>query len=313
MAGRKRISVIMPAYNEEECVEALYNRLGSVCDALIGYEFEYILVDNGSTDNTYAIAATIHRRDPRLKVLKLTRNFLPEGGIAAGLSIASGDAAIIMSADLEDPPELIPEFIAKWEQGYENVYGVIEKRSTSAVRSFNSSLFYKLLHRMTGGMIPKDVADFRLIDRRLVDMLNRMPERNRFFRGLAAWSGYKSLGIPFERGLRHGGESKASTRVVLNLAARGLCSFSVTPLRLPFLLGGLLSVPSFIALVYILCSVMISGWHPMSGFGIIVYMNLFLFGVLFMVLGVMGEYIGQISSEVKGRPLFMVDSHLGLD
>ncbi len=313
MEPLKRISIIAPAYNEEACVQEFYQRIVDVFAMLPKYDFEIIMVENGSHDQSFDIAARIHQQDQRFKVIKLSRNFMPEGGIAAGLSRASGDAAVVMSADLEDPPELIPQFIAKWEEGFENVYGVIRKRTSSYLRSINSKAFYHVIHLLTGKLIPKDVADFRLIDRKLYEVINLMPERNRFLRGLFAWVGFRSVGIPFERGRRHGGESKASTRVVLNLAFRGIFSFSYTPLRLSMLLGFVLSGLSFLGMVYFVGKILLFGWLPFSGFGTIVCMNLFLFGMVFIILGIMSEYIGMIFREVKARPLYIIDKALGWD
>jgi len=313
MGARKLISVVIPAYNEEACIAELHSRLSTVFAGLPQYEYEIILVDNGSADDTFGIAYGINGRDPRFKVIKLTRNFLPEGGIAAGLQAAKGAAAIIMSADLEDPPEIIPEFLRKWEEGFDNVYGVIEKRSEKGLRSFNAKWFYRVIHRLTGGMIPKDVADFRLVDRKLYSLINQMPERSRFLRGLFAWPGFPSAGVSFERGARHGGQSKARTLVVMELALRGITGFSDMPLKLPLLLGAALSALSVLGVLYCFVRVAFFEWFPMAGLILIMSMNLFLFGLIFIILGIMGEYIGMILREVKGRPMFIIDKQLGVD
>jgi dolichol-phosphate mannosyltransferase len=168
------------------------------------------------------------------------------------------------------------------------------------------------MHRASDGLIPKDVADFRLIDRKIIDTLNGMPERNRFFRGLAAWSGFSSCGISFERGKRHGGHSKASTCVVISLALRGICSFSNAPLKLPLWLGIALTAPSFLALLWIGFHTLLHGWLPLTGIALIISLNLFLFGLVFIMMGLMGEYIGAIASEVRARPLYVIEKHLGL-
>jgi dolichol-phosphate mannosyltransferase len=313
MASKKLISIVAPAYNEEACIEALHQRICAAMAEVPQYDFEIILVENGSRDNTFQVAARVHERDPRFKVIKLSRNFMPEGGIAAGLSYARGDAVVVMSADLEDPPELIPQFIRKWEEGYDNVYGVIEKRHASALRTFNSKMFYRVIHFLTGRLIPMDVADFRLVDRKVYEIINQMQERNRFLRGLFAWVGFKSIGVPFQRGYRHGGVSKASTRVVLNLAFRGIFSFSNTPLRISMGLGFVLSFLSFLGMIYFIGKILVFGWLPFNGFGTIVCLNLFLFGMVFIILGIMSEYIGMIFREVKKRPLFIVDKGLGVE
>lgn len=313
MAAPKLVSVVIPAYNEEDCLPALYERLTAVFAALPQYDYEILLVDNGSRDGTFVTASSLHARDARFKVIRLTRNFLPEGGIAAGMAAAKGDAVVIMSADLEDPPEVIPHLLARWEGGYDNVYGIIEKRTGPWLRRINAALFYRAIHRLTGGLVPRDVADFRLVDRRLCDVINQMPERSRFLRGMFAWPGFRSAGIPFARGRRQGGRSKATTQVVVDLAFRGIFGFSTAPLRLPMMLGILLLVPSALGLLYCVSKLLIFGWLPFSGFGIMLCVNLFLFAVVFIILGLMGEYIGMILSEAKGRPLFVVDTQLGLD
>ncbi len=308
---RKLISFVIPAYNEEACVDALYAALASLWDRISPrYDSELVIVENGSHDTTYEKLLVIRARDPRVKIVKLARNFGADGGITAGLHYASGDAAIIMCADLEDPPETIPEFIKKWEEGYQNVYGIVQRRQGTWLRKLNSKLFYYVINKMTGGIIPRAVSDFRLIDRKVYETVNRMGERTRMLRGIIAWTGFRSTGVPFNRGNRVGGESKASTRVVLKLALRGIMAFSYIPLKIATVLGVVLSLVSFVAMTVYIVKFIFFG-VPFDGFGTIVSIILMLFGFLFIILGIMSEYIGMIFEESKGRPNFIVDEALG--
>lgn len=308
---RKMLSFVIPAYNEEECVDALHVALDKLAQQISGrYDCEFIIVENGSWDTTYEKLLAIRARDPRVKILKLSRNFMTDGGITAGLKYAKGDAAITMCADLEDPPEVVPEFLEKWEQGYQNVYGIINRRQGNWLRKFNSKMFYLVINKLTGNLIPRAVSDFRLIDRKVYQTVNDMNERTRMFRGIVAWTGFKSCGILFNRGNRPGGASKASTALVLKLAFRGIFGFSVVPLRLATILGVLLSAISFISLMVLTLKVLVFG-VPFDGFGTLICSIFLLFGFLFIILGIMSEYIGMIFEEVKARPNFIVEEAVG--
>lgn len=309
---RKRISFVIPAYNEEACVDALHVALSSLFEALSEkYDCDAIIVENGSFDSTYEKLLAIHTKDPRFKILKLARNFGADGGMTAGLRYATGDAAVIMCADLEDPPSVVPAFISKWEEGYENVYGIIRRRQGNWLRRTNSRAFYWLINKMTGGLIPRSVSDFRLIDKKVVNTINNMDERTRMLRGIIAWTGFKSVGVEFDRGDRVSGESKANTALVLKLALRGIFGFSYIPLKIATVLGVVLSLVSFTALVIFTFKFIFFG-VPFDGFGTIVCLILLLFGFLFTILGIMSEYIGMIFEETKARPLFIVDETVGL-
>lgn len=308
---RKLLSFVIPAYNEEECVDALHTALDQLFVQLAPrYDCEAIIVENGSHDRTYEKLLAIHARDPRMKIVKLSRNFLTDGGMTAGLRFAKGDAAILMCADLEDPPHVVLEFIEKWEAGYHNVYGVIRRRQGSWLRRFNSRMFYTLINKLTGNVIPRAVSDFRLIDRRVVQAVNAMNERNRLLRGIVAWTGFSSIGVPFDRGDRAAGASKAHTLHVLRLAIRGILAFSYLPLRMATVLGAILSLGSFLAIIVLAFKFIFFG-VPFPGYGSIICLNLLLFGFVFIIIGILSEYVGMIFEEVKGRPNFIVEEAVG--
>jgi len=309
---KKLLSFVIPAYNEEDCVDKLYEALIQLFAKLSSYDCEAIIVENGSHDRTYEKLLAIHARDPRFKILKLSRNFMTDGGMTAGLNYAKGDAAILMCADLEDPPATVLEFIQKWEEGYLNVYGVIRRRQGTWLRRFNSRMFYMAINRLTGGVIPRAVSDFRLIDRKVINAVNSMNERTRMLRGIVAWTGFKSCGVHFDRGDRVGGRSKAHTMHVLKLAFRGILAFSYVPLRMATILGVLLSVGSFF-MIGVLALKFIFFGVPFPGFGSIICLTLLLFGFLFILIGILSEYIGMIFEEVKGRPNFIVEQEIGFN
>lgn len=306
------VSIVVPAYNETECVDELARRLTAVFEQESGYDWECIIVENGSTDDTWGKLERIHASDPRFKVVRLARNFRMDGGLTAGLAYATGDACVLMTADLQDPPELIPTFLRYWEQGYQNVYGVVtERHGTGPIRRFNSKAFYWLAGKLTEGRIPKGASDFRLLDRVAYEAVRSMEERNRFVRGLVAWVGFRSIGIPMERPPRFGGESKAYSLKVIELAFKGIFAHSYVPLRLITVAGVALSVLSLIGLL-VSAVLWVAKGVPFGGFGTIVALVLLLFGTLAFMLGIVSEYVGLIYEEVKQRPNFIVSETLGL-
>ena len=308
--GRKLISVIVPAYNEEDCVIELASRLTAVFDQNDSYDFEAIIVENGSTDRTWELLQQIHDADRRFKVVQLSRNFRMDGGITAGLEYAQGDAVVIMTADLQDPPELISEFIVKWEEGFENIYMVVTKRgSTGPIRRINSRAFYWLAGKLTDDRIPRNASDFRLVDRKVYETVRRMDERNRFVRGLFAWVGFKSVGIEAERPPRFGGESKAYSLQVIDLAFKGIFAHSYVPLKFITVTGVAMSALSFLATVTLaVCWVLLG--VPFAGFGTLVSLSLLAFGLLAFMVGLLAEYLGLVYEEVQGRPNFIVSRTL---
>jgi dolichol-phosphate mannosyltransferase len=307
----KLISIVIPAYNEEECVDALYSRLSAVMAKLPNYDFEVIIVENGSIDKTFEKLLEIRSKDNRFKILKLSKNFGADGGITAGLKFAKGDGVVITYADLEDPPELIIDFIAKWEEGYKHIYGVVKKRQGSTLRQFNSKIFYIVINKLTNNLIPKNVSDFRLMDKQMCKEVNALSERNRFLRGMIASLGFKSIGIPYNRATeRAGGISKANTFLVIGLALKGIFSFTTAPLKLASIFGIVTSFFAFCGIIFFLFQYLFLETSKFAGFGTIICSMLLLFGIVFIILGILGEYIGLIYTEVKQRPIYIVDEFI---
>ena len=308
--AKKLISLIIPAYNEEDCVDELAKRLKAVFHSEPQYDFEAVIVENGSIDRTWEKLQRIAKDDSRFKILKLSRNFRMDGGLTAGLDYVTGDACVLMTADLQDPPELIPTFLRKWEEGYENIFGIVTKREgTGPIRTMNSKMFYWLAGKLTDGRIPRNASDFRLVDKKVYEAVRGMTERNRFVRGLFAWAGFNSIGIPMERPPRFGGVSNAHTFKVLDLAFKGIFAHSYKPLRLITIFGFLVSAISFISIVPLFILWVYAG-VPFAGFGTLVALLLLIFGMLSLMLGILSEYVGLIYEEVKGRPNFLVTEFL---
>jgi len=308
--SKKLISLIVPAYNEEDCVDELFSRLDAVFATEPKYDFEVVIVENGSIDSTWVKLQAIAEKDSRFKILKLSRNFRMDGGLSAGLDYIKGDACVLMTADLQDPPELIPQFLRYWEQGYENIFGVITKREgTGPIRTMNSKLFYWLAGKLTDGRIPRNASDFRLVDRKVYEAVKGMTERNRFVRGLFAWAGFNSIGVPMERPPRFGGVSNAHTLKVLDLAFKGIFAHSYKPLRLITVFGFVLSGLSFVSIVPLFFLWLFVG-VPFAGFGTLVGLFLLVFGIVSLMLGILSEYVGLIYEEVKARPNYVVSEFL---
>lgn len=307
----KSVTIVIPAYNEEDCVDELASRLKVVFDAETQYKWQALIVENGSTDHTWDKLQKISEGDSRFKVVKLSRNFRMDGGLTAGLEYVDADACVLMTADLQDPPELIPAFLRKWEQGYENIYGVVEERQgISLLRRLNSRLFYKVAGRLSDGAIPENASDFRLVDRKVYEAVRGMTERNRFVRGLFAWVGFNSIGVPMKRPPRFAGVSSASSMKVVELALKGIFAHSYKPLRFISIFGLALSTFSFLVMV-ILAIVWFFVGVPFAGFGSIIALILFGLGMQALMLGIVSEYLGLVYEEVKGRPNFVVSEKVG--
>lgn len=311
MSPRKKITIVTSAYNEADCVDELARRLQAVFARLPAYDFDVVAVENGSTDATFERLQAIHERDPRFTVVQLSRNFRMDGGLTAGLDYADGDAVVLMAADLQDRPEDIPAFVARWEEGHENVYGVVTvRRGTGPLRRLNSRLFYWVLGRLSEADIPANASDFRLLDRRAYEQLRQMEERNRFLRGLVAWIGFSSIGVPIERPERFAGTSKAYSLQVFELAVRGILAHSMRPILLMPVVGIGLFLASLAALVALAVDWLVAG-VPFPGFGTIVALMVMLFGILFCFLSVIGFYVGLIYEEARARPNYVTRRVVG--
>lgn len=311
---KKLISIVIPFYNEEGNIDELYRQLKQLFEHEKNYNFEIIAIEHGSTDSTFKTLINLRAKDKRLKILQLSRNFgNVDAAVSAGLSYASGDACIIMMGDLQDPPEVISSFLRKWEKGYEIVYGILKKRAdTSFIRNINSILFYKILSLLTDRIFPENVADFRLIDKKVYETINKMPERNRYLRGLTLWTGFSQTGVPFNRHPRFAGASKADFITVLKVAANGIFSFSYVPLRLVIILGFVISALSFLSIAIELILIFVLG-RIAPGIFTVIFLIGFMFGMLFIILGIIGEYLARIYDEVKQRPIFIIKEAIGFN
>jgi len=310
---KKLVSIVIPAYNEEEVLDELKRRLQKLMEINKEYDFEVVVVENGSWDSTFQKLFLINKEDPRFKIVQLSRNFGCDGGITAGLRYVKGDAAVIMNADLQDPPEMITQFIKKWEEGYDIVYGIIQKRKgISLIRKILSSLAYKIIYHLTDATIPENASDFRLIDKKVYATVNKMEEKNKFLRGIVAWTGFKQIGISYERPPRYAGDPKAGFCTAFNVAINGIFSFSYFPLQIATVLGFMVSILSFI-LILVELGLYLRYGQVVPGFTTTIILILFLFGVLFSLLGIMGVYIARIYDEVKERPNFIVNDAIGFN
>ena len=308
---RARYSFVIPVYNERETLPELAVRLAAVLDALDGAA-EVIVVDDASSDDTFRLLLDLHERDPRFKPVRLARNFGHQVAISAGIDFALGDAVIVMDGDLQDPPEVVPELVARWREGYDVVYGVRTRREgESWLKRITAAAFYRLLRRMTQTEVPVDAGDFRLVDRRAVDAFKLLRERNRYVRGMFSWVGFSQIGVPYERDARHSGERKYSYRKSLKLAADGIVSFSTVPLRMTLALGFLIAAGAFlIGLLAVVAR--LANWYHTPGWASLLLAVVFLGGVQLAVIGVVGLYVGRIADEVKARPLYVVREAYGL-
>jgi dolichol-phosphate mannosyltransferase len=305
------ISVVIPILNEEATLPTLYARLTNVL-ALLRLPYELVMVDDGSTDRTPELLRQLRADDPRVKYIRLARNFGHQAALTAGLAHARGQAVVVMDGDLQDPPEVIPGLIERWQEGYEVVYAIRRHRKEPPTQRLAYALFYRLLSRVASLHIPLDAGDFCLMDRRVVDQLNALPERNRFLRGLRSWIGFRQTGVEYERQARYAGRTKYDFWRLMRLAMDGLVSFSFLPLRIASSIGFLVSVVSMIVAFYYVV-LRLSGSREPAGFAAIIVAVLFLGGVQLITIGIMGEYVGRIFDEVKNRPVYIVLEEEGFD
>jgi dolichol-phosphate mannosyltransferase len=299
------ISVVAPVYNESGSLAELHRRLTQTLAGLDTYEI--VLVDDGSSDGSWDQLLELAARDPRLRLLRLSRNFGHQAALSAGMDAARGDAIVLMDADLQDPPELIPQLVAKWRDGFDVVYAVrADREGEPRLRLASISLFYRLLHRITPTAIPENAGDFRLLSRRAADAITAMPERARFLRGMTSWIGYRQTGVQYTREARFAGESKYPTRKLVRLALDGITSFSTAPIKLVTGIGLALVVFCVGVLAWTLYVRLFTTDAP-QGWTSVIAIVLLLGGVQLLSLGVIGQYVARIFDETKQRPLYLVD------
>jgi glycosyltransferase involved in cell wall biosynthesis len=311
---KKSLEIITSAYNEEECLPELFRRLVSVASKEADYDFKFIVIDNGSSDKTWGLIQEIQKHDPRFKGMKMSRNFALDAAFTCGLDHATADAVVIMTSDLQDPPEAIHQLLREFEQGFDQVLARITNRGTvPLLRRKLSSAFYKIANFMTGGMLPESVSDFRLLSKRCYHSISMLRENHRFLRGLGSWVGYRTATIEIERPPRFAGESKwlgvSLIRVILH-GFQSIFAYSTLPLAWISIFGVLTSILSAFALLGLIV-VWLAFGVPFAGFGSIVAAILLGFSITILVLGVISQYIGLIYEEVKRRPLYLVEEKLG--
>ena len=307
----KKISVIVPMYYEEKVAEECYKRLTACLQKLTDYTYEIIIIDDGSKDKTLEILENIANKDDKVKIISFSRNFGHQAAVTAGLKHVSGDAIIIIDADLQDPPELIPQMIQLWEQGNEIIYAKRKKRKgESPFKLLSAKLFYQILNALSDTEIPKDTGDFRLVDRKVVDTINNMPEHNKFLRGLFSWVGYKQIPFEYEREERFAGKTKYPLRKMLKLASDGIISFSTKPLKLVGLLGFISIIISILILIYALLSYFLKLNQLSAGWTSLMVAITFFAGVQLLSIWLMSEYIGRIYDETKQRPQFIINKKI---
>lgn len=304
-------------FNEEEVLSELFNRLSKSAEKW-KYSWEVICIDDGSRDATYQLVKEKNKQDKRWKILSLSRNFGHQTALTCGLFYASGDAVIVLDADLQDPPEELYKLLKQWEKGFDVVFAIRKKRKEGIFKKISYFMFYRVLEKLANISIPLDSGDFCLMDKKVVTVLNNMPERNRFIRGLRAWSGFKQTGIEYERHARFAGESKYPLSKLIKLAMDGILSFSSVPLTIASYLGLWISFFAFLGIVFTLlqrvfASFFVSiGIGPVPGYATTVIIVLFLGGVQLIFLGVLGYYLSRIYDEVKGRPQWIIKNSIGI-
>ena len=308
----KKISIIIPAYNEEESLPLLYDRLSKVISNLENYEFEMLFINDGSKDNTLKIIKELREKDSKISYVDFSRNFGKEVAMIAGLDYAKGDCVIFIDADLQDPPELIPELIKYWEEGYDDVYARRRSRKGETfLKKFTSKMYYKVLQSLTRVEIQKDTGDFRLLDRRCVNALKQLRETQRCSKSMFSWIGYNKKEVLFDRDPRIAGTTKWNYKKLMDLAIDGITSFTTSPLRI----STYLSIPTFLALIVYFIYVIIkciTQSVAIQAFQAIILLVLFFAGIQIMLFGIMGEYLGRIFNETKNRPLYFIKEYNGV-
>jgi len=304
------ISVVVPVYNEQENLPVLITRL---VDVLKNYRrYEVVFVNDGSVDLSETIIRENAAKNSSIKLINLSRNFGHQTAISAGIFHASGDAVLIMDGDLQDPPEIIPQFVDKWKEGYDVVYAIRQKRKENIFKRFAYFSFYRILRKISDIEIPLDSGDFSIMDRKIVDLMNSFPERNRFVRGVRAWLGFKQIGLAYQRDGRFAGRPKYSFSALFKLSYDGIISFSKRPLQIASYLGITMTVVAFVGILYLLFLKIFFG-IALQGWTSLFIVVIFIGGIQTLMIGIIGEYIGRIFDEVKGRPYFLVKELVNVD
>lgn len=307
-----KLSLVIPIYNEAEMLPELKRRLMASLDAL-GLEREIVVVDDASSDKTFEILRNWAESDPRVKIIRFARNFGHQSAVTAGMDYATGDAVVVMDGDLQDPPERIADFVSRWRDGYDVVYGIRKKRKEWWGKRLAYYVFYRLMRAGAHGVeMPVDAGDFGLMSRRVVDAIRALPERGRYVRGLRSWVGFKQIGIPYERDKRYAGTPKYTFVRLLKLARDGIFSFSVAPLQIITGLGIVISFCSFLSILFVLYLRLFTD-KSIPGFASLAIIILFLGGIQLLSLGIIGEYVGRVYDESKRRPQYIVDEKIGFD
>ncbi|HZZ87709.1 MAG TPA: glycosyltransferase family 2 protein [Caulobacteraceae bacterium] len=310
-AGRL-LSIIVPMHDEAEVLGAFFERIDTATKDL-GVAIEIICVDDGSRDATLTGLVARAAADPRVKVIALARNFGKEAALTAGIEAAQGDMVAPIDADLQDPPELLTDFLTRWEEGYDVVYGARADRSSdTAMKRTTAQLFYRIFNRVSDLDIPESAGDFRLMDREVVETLKRLPERNRFMKGLFAWVGYRQIGVPYVRPERAAGTTSMGYLRLWRFALDGITSFSTAPLRVWSVIGFVSAIGAVALAIALIVRVLIVG-REVPGYASLMTVVLFGFAIQMMAFGVLGEYVGRLYQEVKGRPIYVVRARVGFD
>ena len=309
MENKKLVTILVPAYNEQEVLNMLYDRLKNIMDENTNYDFEVLLVNDVSKDNTLNIIMELREKDKRINYLNLSRNYGKETAMIAGLDYIKGDCVVIIDADLQDPPELIPEMLKYWEEGYDDVYAKRNSRKGETfLKKFTSKMYYKILQGFTKIEIQKDTGDFRLLDRRCVEALKQIRESQRYTKGLFSWIGYNKKEIRYDRDPRAAGATHWNYKKLIDLSIDGITSFTTSPLRWSAIIGVLVSLAGFIYMIVIICQTLINGVTT-PGYASTMVVILFLGGIQLIFLGVIGEYLGRAFYETKRRPLYFIDRY----
>ena len=310
----KKISVVIPMYYEEEVAQECYNKMTKVLENIKDYDYEIICINDGSKDKTFPILEKIAENDKRVKVISFSRNFGHQCAVTAGLKYVTGDAIVIIDADLQDPPELIPDMLKLWEDGNEVIYGKRKTREgESKFKLLTAKMFYNTLNALSDVEIPKDTGDFRLVDRKVVDVINSLPEHNKFLRGLFSWVGFEQKAFEYERKERFAGKTKYPLKKMLKLASDGIIGFSTKPLKMVGGLGIMTIFISFIIVIYAILSFAFK-WHQLTpGWTSLMVATTFFSGVILISLWMIGEYISRIYDESKGRPQYIINKEINIE